>query len=87
MSISEILTSIDREIAQLKQARALLGAGSSRGSSGTAGTSKKVAIKSIAAKTVKRKKRNLTPEGRRRIAEAQKQRWEAQRKAAAASQK
>jgi hypothetical protein len=31
----------------------------------------------------KRKKRNLTPEGRKRIAEAQKRRWDARRKAVA----
>jgi hypothetical protein len=31
----------------------------------------------------KRKKRNLTPDGRKRIAEAQKRRWDAKRRAAA----
>lgn len=83
MGISEILASIDREIAHLKQARALL-------TGDTAAPGKKAAgsRKAAAAKEAKRaKKRVLTPEGRRRIAEAQKQRWAAQKKAAAAGQK
>ncbi|HUA92765.1 MAG TPA: hypothetical protein VL991_09375 [Terracidiphilus sp.] len=82
--MAEILASIDREIAQLKQARELLADGASRGSS--VGNSKRAAAKST-AKAAKRKKRVLTPEGRKRIAEAQKHRWEAQKKAAAAGQK
>lgn len=71
MGIAEILTQIDREIAQLQRARILL-----NGSNGHKG--KKTAVGSIV------KKRNLTPEGRRRIAEAVRRRWERQRKAAAA---
>jgi hypothetical protein len=86
MAIAEILASIDREIAYLKQARELLAAGSSRRSEKIASTSKKAAAKTT-AKAAKRKKRVLTPEGRKRIAEAQKQRWEAQKKAAVAGQK
>lgn len=62
MGVSEILIQIDREIAQLKQARALLSA-----SAGTAGGQ------------AKRKKRKLTPEGRKRIAEAVKRRWARQK--------
>ncbi len=75
MGVSEILIQIDREIAQLQQARALLG--------GAAVTSKKEkgAASSVAKKTVK-KKRNLTPEGRKRIAEAVKRRWAEQKKSA-----
>ncbi len=75
MGVAEILVHIDREIAALQQARALL-TGSSvpsakRGSA-------------ISAKRTGKKKRNLTPEGRRRIAEAVKRRWAEQRKKAAA---
>jgi len=75
VGVSEILIQIDREIAQLQQARALLG--------GAAVTSKKEkgAASSVAKKTVK-KKRNLTPEGRKRIAEAVKRRWAEQKKSA-----
>jgi hypothetical protein len=70
MALSEILSQIDREIALLQQARALL-AGS--------GTSHKKATS--AAKSAP-KKRRLSPEGRKRIAEAVKRRWAEQRKAA-----
>lgn len=71
MGISEILTQIDREIALLQQARALLAGG--RAQSKVAGSN--------AAQSKTRKKRRLTPEGRRRIAEAVKRRWAEQRKA------
>lgn len=70
MGVSEILAHIDREIAQLQQARALLTGGSVKTSSGT--------------KKATKKKRNLTPEGRKRIAEAVKRRWARQKRAAAA---
>ena len=76
MGVSEILAQIDREIAQLQQARSLLSGGS------TAAKPKKGPGRPP-KKTVK-KKRNLTPEGRRRIAEAVKRRWAEQKKAASA---
>lgn len=72
MGVSEILAQLDREIAQLQQARALLAGASIRKNRRTAAPA---AIKAA-------KKRNLTPEGRRRIAEAVKRRWAEQRKAA-----
>ncbi len=75
MGVSEILAQIDREIAQLQEARALLGGG-------VAPASKKAAAAPAAKKTVK-KKRNLSPEGRKRIAEAVKRRWAEQKKATA----
>lgn len=78
MAIAEILASIDRQIAQLKQARALLDAESPRSARRVA-TSRKA--DKVARKSGRRKKRTLSPEGRKRIAEAQKKRWEAQRKA------
>ncbi len=74
MGVSEILAQIDREIAQLQQARSLLGGGA-------APAPKKAAAAPAAKKPVK-KKRNLTPEGRKRIAEAVKRRWAEQKKAA-----
>lgn len=77
MGVSEILVQIDREIAQLQQARTLLAGGAAR-------ANKKAAAGPAAKKPAKKKKkRNLTPEGRRRIAEAVKRRWAEQRKAAA----
>jgi hypothetical protein len=71
VGVSEILAQLDREIAQLQQARALL--------TGAAGNKK-----SYSSSKVVRKKRNLTPEGRKRIAEAVRRRWAEQRKAAGA---
>jgi pyruvate/2-oxoglutarate dehydrogenase complex dihydrolipoamide acyltransferase (E2) component len=76
VGVSEILTQIDWEIAQLQQARALLGGGA-------APTPKKAAVAPAAKKPAK-KKRNLTPEGRKRIAEAVRRRWAEQKKAASA---
>jgi hypothetical protein len=87
MEIAEIIASIDREIAQLKQARALLAGGSGRTYRKQAATPTKSAAIVPAARGARRRKRKLTPEGRRRIVEAQKHRWEAQRKASAAAQK
>jgi hypothetical protein len=80
MAISEILASLDREIKLLQQAKDLL-TGKTQTSAGTAVNS--------SAKPAKRagKKRRLSPEGRRRIAEAVKRRWERQRKATAAAAK
>jgi hypothetical protein len=74
VGVSEILAQIDREIAQLHRARVLLG-----------GTTAAKSIKTpapAAKKVARKKKRNLTPEGRKRIAEAVKRRWAEQKKAA-----
>jgi hypothetical protein len=76
VGVSEILLEIDREIAQLQRARTLLAGGSADGR-------KKAAAAPVVSKPAKRKKkRNLTPEGRKRIAEAVKRRWAEQKKAA-----
>ena len=69
MGVAEILAQIDREIAQLQRARTLLKNGSG-GSNGNGSRSHQSG-----------KKRNLTPEGRRRISEAVRRRWARQRKA------
>jgi len=75
VGVSDILSQIDREIAQLQQARALLAGGPA--------AAPKKAAPAPAAKKPAKKKRNLTPEGRKRIAEAVKRRWAEQKKAAA----
>jgi hypothetical protein len=76
VGVEEILAHIDREIAQLERARALLAGGSdSRNNLGATPATRTVAKR--------KKKRNLTPEGRKRIAEAVKRRWAEQKKAAA----
>lgn len=76
MGVSDILLQIDREIAQLQQARALLSGGSA------VAAPRKAAAAAPAPKKAAKKKRNLTPEGRKRIAEAVKRRWAEQKKAA-----
>jgi hypothetical protein len=77
VGVSEILKQIDREIAQLKHARALL--------AGKPAPAAKKAKAAPAGRKPGKKKRNLSPEGRKRIAEAVKRRWAEQKKAAAAS--
>jgi hypothetical protein len=83
MGVSEILSEIDREIAQLQQARSLLSSGAAPARRKAAALVNQAAAATGGRKPAK-KKRNLTPEGRKRIAEAVKRRWETQRKAAAA---
>jgi sugar/nucleoside kinase (ribokinase family) len=73
MGIDSILAEIDAEIARLTQARALL---ATMGSATPAATKVKAATKT--AKKVG-KKRVLSPEARKRIADAQRKRWAAQR--------
>jgi hypothetical protein len=72
MSQTDILSLIDAELSRLEQVRALL-----------AGTIiKRPPGRPKSTTKPKRKKRNLTPEGRARIAAAVKARWAAQKKAA-----
>jgi hypothetical protein len=70
MVFKGILAQIDLEIARLQQARALLAS--------TEITGKRGQTARTVAKPTK-KKRNLTPEGRARIAEAVKRRWAKQK--------
>jgi hypothetical protein len=88
MGVSDILASVDREIAILKQVRALL-TGAEPNAPKKLGRPKKqdaaVAATNEPAKKTARKKRKLSPEGRKRIADAVKRRWEAHRKAAGSS--
>jgi Tfp pilus assembly protein PilP len=77
VGVSEILAQIDQEIAQLQQARALLAGNSAPKVKRGPGRPPK-----SAAVPAAKKKRNLTPEGRRRIAEAVKRRWAEQKKSA-----
>ena len=91
MAISDILASIDHEIAQLQQARTLLSGGVKPVAKKAPGRPKKVAaapkkaaaVAPAAAKPAKKKKRHLSPEGRKRIAEAVKKRWAAKKAAEA----
>ena len=81
MALNDVLSLLDAEIARLKEARALLAAGST-----VIVTRKKPGrppkVLPDPPKVSKRKKkRNLTAEGRARIAAAVKRRWANQKKA------
>ena len=83
MALTDIISSIDAEIATLKQARTLLAAGSAvTVAPRKAGRPPKVVASSPKA-LPRKKKRVLSPEGRARIAAAAKKRWAAKKKAAA----
>jgi hypothetical protein len=71
MSIETILAEIDAEIARLTQVRSLLAGSRTIRSSGTRSKT------SPATKT--RRKRVLSAEARKRIADAQRKRWAAQK--------
>lgn len=72
MKIESILAELDAEIARLTQVRKLLaGYGSST-------VTTKIAAKT-AVRSTKKKRRNLSADARKRIAEAQKRRWAAQK--------
>lgn len=73
MEIGQIISEIDSEIAKLQRARAIL-----RGLSGQTITSS-TAKAAEAPKRRGRKRRKLSAEARKRIAEAQRKRWAAQK--------
>lgn len=77
MEVRDIVGELDKEIARLQQARALLS-----GESGRKPGPRKAAAKA-AAKPGPRK-RKLSAEGRRRIAEAMRRRWAERKKQSAA---
>jgi len=81
MEVSRIISEIDAQISKLQQARALL-AGTvipaTHNGPGRPKGSKKAAAKKPPATS--RKKRKLSPEGRKRIADAMKKRWAERRK-------
>jgi hypothetical protein len=81
MGISEILASVDRQIALLQQARSLLSGGAATGKRRVGRPRKSESVGVSASASSGKKKRNLTPEGRKRIADAVKRRWAAQKKA------
>ena len=81
MAIENILVEIDAEIARLKQARALLA------TLGTATTKAGRKAKKAPAKAKTRKKRVLSAESRKKIADAQHRRWAKQKAKAKATKK
>jgi hypothetical protein len=72
MSTDSILAQIDEEIARLKQVRTLLAA-TGKDTASSAGS------KTKATGTKARKRRVLSPDARKRIADAQRRRWAAQK--------
>ena len=84
MEVTRILAEIDAQIAKLQQARALLSGGEApavrRGPGRPKGTTS-AASKSATKKSAKKAgRRVLSPEARKRIADAQKKRWAESRK-------
>ena len=78
MAIDSILAQIDEEIAKLKQVRALLATTGKVATKLAERKTKEAPVK--AAKASKTKKhRVLSPEARKRIADAQRKRWAAQK--------
>ena len=81
MQVSRILAEIDAEIAKLQQARALLAPVSSETRTGRGRPKGSKNAASVKPATVtKTRKRKLSPEGRKRIADAMKKRWAERRK-------
>ena len=80
MEVNRIIAEIDAQISKLQQARALL-AGTTTSAIGAGRGRPKGSKNARVAKTPR--KRKLSPEGRKRIAEAMKKRWAERRKQAA----
>lgn len=74
MEVKQIVAEVEKEIARLKEARALLAGGSPTG--------RKRGRPAKSAAVTSSVKRHLSPEGRKRISEALKRRWALRRKAA-----
>lgn len=88
MEVNSIIAEIDAQIQKLTEARRILQGVAASSPAVKAGRgrpkgSKKSAAASTATKTTTGKRR-LSPEGRKRIAEAMKRRWAERRKSAAA---
>jgi len=86
VEVSVIIAGIDEQILKLQQARAVLSGVSTaplaKSGRGRPKGSKNVAVATTAAPVATRK-RKLSPEGRKRIADAMKRRWAERRKTAA----
>jgi hypothetical protein len=83
MEVSRILAEIDAQIAKLQQARQLLsGTEVVRAGRGRPKGSKNAAPAAATPAEAPTRKRKLTPEGRKRIADAMKKRWAERRKQA-----
>jgi hypothetical protein len=79
MEVSRIIAEIDAQILKLQQARTLL-AGASSSAVRTGRGRPKGSKNSGASASTGTRKRKLSPEGRKRIADAMKKRWAERRK-------
>ncbi len=77
MDVSKLLAEIDAEITRLQQGRAAIAA---LGGDSPVKRKRGRPKGSVNSPKPAKKKRNLSPEGRKRIAEAMKKRWAEQRK-------
>jgi hypothetical protein len=77
VEVSRIIAEIDAQISKLQQARALL-AGTQTVT--RTGPGRPKGSKNVAAAVATPRKRKLSPEGRKRIADAMKKRWAERRK-------
>ena len=84
MEVSKIIAEIDAQIQKLQQARELL---SGVATTERRGPGRPKGSKNVTASASGSRQRKLTPEGRKRIAEAMKRRWAERRKQSAASSK
>jgi hypothetical protein len=85
MDVSRILSEIDAEIARLQQARSALTAIAGSGTVAARRGRPKGSTNKSTAKPGR--KRNLSPEGRKRIADAMKRRWAERRASTKSSSK
>ena len=89
MDVTQILSAIDAEIARLQQAREAVAAlnGASPVPQPRRGRPKGVKSAAPAEAPGRKRKRNLSPEGRKRIQEAMQRRWAERRKGTKESDK
>lgn len=83
MEVSRIIAEIDAQILKLQQARTLLAGTTARVASSRSGPGRPKGSKNTVAATpaaATQRKRKLSPEGRKRIADAMKKRWAERRK-------
>jgi hypothetical protein len=83
VEVSRIIAEIDAQISKLQQARGLLAGTTQLATKGPGRPrGRKAAVKAVAPapKKATARKRKLSPEGRKRIADAMKKRWAERRK-------
>jgi hypothetical protein len=85
MEVSRIIAEIDAEISKLQQARELLSGTTTAQAGKRPGRPKGSKNPKAAPPAAPTSKRKLSPEGRKRIADAMKRRWAERRKQAAKS--